>query len=343
VETVIENFAKKNTSLQENRGGYQETRKVVVDEKVEAVIKFIKLFPVHDTHYCRSKLGVRKYLSGDLSIGELYRYEGRPITLRMTQSCETCIYNAIFKMFSRLYNKQAEVRLQVKKTFFYKIFNTKFNLGFGSPATDACSTCLEFRSKIKCEKDPLVKAQLEGARQIHRKRKNAFFDLVREEKPDMITLCFDCEKNLALPKIPDSITYYSRQLYLYNFTITEGSSHGQLNPNTVWCYTWMEDEYCKGSNEIASALLHRLNNLTISANVKVIRLIADGCPGQNKNSTLLTAVSSWLLHKAPQEVTELELVFPVTGHSFIPPDCVFGEIEQAIKKREEIILPFLPS
>jgi DNA-binding transcriptional regulator/RsmH inhibitor MraZ len=73
--------------------------------------------------------------------------------------------------------------------------------------------------------------------------------------------------------------------------------------------------------------------------VKVIRLIADGCPGQNKNSTLLTAVSSWLLHKAPQEVTELELVFPVTGHSFIPPDRVFGEIEQAIKKREEIILP----
>lgn len=107
----------------------------------------------------------------------------------------------------------------------------------------------------------------------------------------MIILCFDCEKNLPLPKIPDSITYYSRQLYLYNFTIIEGCSYDKLNKETVWCYTWMEDEFRKGSNEISSALFHRLQNLSVTEDIKVLRLIANGHPGQNKNSIFLTAMS----------------------------------------------------
>jgi len=238
-----------------------------------------------------------------------------------------------------LYNTQAETHNQVKKTFFYKIFNTKFNLGFGRPATDACSTCIELKSRIKHEKDPEKKATLEAQKQLHRKRKNAFFELVREKRPDMVTLCFDCEKNLPLPKIPDSITYYSRQLYLYNFTITEGCSNDVLNKETVWCYTWMEDEFQKGSNKISSALFHRLQNLTFTDDIKVLRLIADGCPGQNKNSIVLTAMSMWLLNHAPQQLESVELVFPITGHSFLPPDRVFGNVEQEIKKNEKIILP----
>lgn len=64
----------------------------------------------------------------------------------------------------------------------------------------------------------------------------------------MVTLCFDCQKNLPFPKIPDSITYYSRQFYLYNFTITESFLHNSLNSETLWCYKWMENEFHKGSN-----------------------------------------------------------------------------------------------
>lgn len=160
---------------------------------------------------------------------------------------------------------------------------------------------------------------MEAQKQLQRKRKNAFFELVREKRPDMVTFCFDCEKNLPLPKIPDSITYYSRQLYLYNFTITEGCSNDVLNKETVWCYTRMEDEFQKGSNEIVSALFHRLQNFTFNGHIKVLRLIADGCPGQNKNSIVITAISTWLLNYAPQTLELVKLLFPKTGHSFLLP------------------------
>lgn len=101
----------------------------------------------------------------------------------------------------------------------------------------------------------------------------------------------------------------------------------------------MEDEFQKGSNEISSALTHRLQNFTFTSHIKVLRLIADGCPGQNKNSIVITAISMWLLNHAPQTLESVELVFPITDHSFLPPDRVFGNVEQEIKKNEEIILP----
>lgn len=71
---------------------------------------------------------------------------------------------------------------------------------------------------------------------------------------------------------------------------------------------------------------------------KVVRLVADGCGGQNKNSTLLAMASKWLA-LAPENIERVEIVFPVTGHSYIPPDRVFGLVEKEIKKKEVILNP----
>lgn len=147
VETVIRNFMRNIESPKGNRGGLRENRKVAYISKEETVIKFIQTLTVQESHYCRSKTSVRKYLPGDLNIRKLHL----------------------------LYNTQAETDKKIKKTFFYKIFNSKFNLGFGRPATDACSTCIEFKSRIKHEKDPEKKATLEAQKQLHRKRKKCFF------------------------------------------------------------------------------------------------------------------------------------------------------------------------
>ncbi|KAG8270211.1 hypothetical protein J6590_090397 [Homalodisca vitripennis] len=40
------------------------------------------------------------------------------------------------------------------------------------------------------------------------------------------------------------------------------------------------------------------------------------------------------LKKAPESLKRVELVFPVTGHSFMPPDRVFAVMEKEIKKRD---------
>lgn len=192
--------------------------------------------------------------------------------------------------------------------------------------------------KIKCETDAAQKSKLMAEKQIHKLRAKAFFDLVKEKREDLITFCFDCEKNLALPKIPDQSCYYSRQLYLYNFAVTVGCSKDKLDKSNTFCYTWTEDEHKKGSNEIASAIYHRLLNTNFQEK-KVVRLVADGCGGQNKNLTVIAACSFWLLQKAPKNIEVVELVFPVTGHSFIPPDRVFGNIEKKIRNYENIVNP----
>lgn len=54
---------------------------------------------------------------------------------------------------------------------------------------------------------------------------------------------------------------------------------------------------------------------------------------------MLCMASWWLVNKAPKLVEEIEIVFPVTGHSFLPPDRVFGRIEKDIRKEEEILSP----
>lgn len=55
--------------------------------------------------------------------------------------------------------------------------------------------------------------------------------------------------------------------------------------------------------------------------------------------SVITACSVWLLKHAPETVKTVELIFPITGHSFIPPDRVFGNIEKKLRGHENIINP----
>ncbi|KAI4458198.1 hypothetical protein MML48_7g00012221 [Holotrichia oblita] len=59
-------------------------------------------------------------------------------------------------------------------------------------------------------------------------------------------------------------------------------------------HSWLESESSKGSNEIASALYDTLNKIEISEVINEVKLIADGCSGQNKNSTILAMAAKWL-------------------------------------------------
>lgn len=117
----------------------------------------------------------------------------------------------------------------------------------------------------------------------------------------------------------------------------EGNSKSPLAGNVTF-FHWTQDLRPKGSNKICSGVFYKLNSLALSDNIKIIRLVADGCGGQNKNTAMVAMCSHWL-SKAPKHVRSVELIFPVVGHSYIPPDRVFGMIEKKIKKVERIIKP----
>ncbi|KAH9632998.1 hypothetical protein HF086_000358 [Spodoptera exigua] len=51
---------------------------------------------------------------------------------------------------------------------------------------------------------------------------------------------------------------------------------------------------------------------------------------------MVAMLGKWLTTEAPRQT---QIVFPVVGHSFIPPDRVFAQIEKDLKKREVISSP----
>lgn len=132
------------------------------NEKRESIIRFVSSLTCSDIHYCRSK-GGKKYLPAELNIATLHK----------------------------MYNKSVEENLKVKEGYFRFVFNRKFNLGFGSPRLDMCSTCIKLKERIKLEKDPEKKQELFVQRAIHKKRAKAFYDILREEDPEVMTVSFD--------------------------------------------------------------------------------------------------------------------------------------------------------
>ena len=72
---------------------------------------------------------------------------------------------------------------------------------------------------------------------------------------------------------------------------------------------------------------------------RYLNLICDGYAGQNKNSMFIAMLNSWLLTKAPDHIRDIEVVYPIIGHSFLLPDWVFGNIERKLRRMEMISNP----
>nr|CAH7752419.1 unnamed protein product [Callosobruchus chinensis] len=150
---------------------------------------------------------------------------------------------------------------------------------------------------------------------IHKIRANSFYQLLKESQDDVdvVTFSFDCQKNLALPKVPDQSAYFSLQLNFYHFAVIEDRSKGILNPSTIRSYVWTELDLQRGSNEIASAVYHTLKTFKLSDAVKTMRLFCDGCGAQNKNSIVIGMLCNWLTiwsdrksYKKKSEITSPE-------------------------------------
>lgn len=83
-----------------------------------------------------------------------------------------------------MYNSSVDSALQVKKTFFNNIFYTKFNIGFGTPATDVlCSFCYQLRNQLKTAASEEEKARVSIILKFH-KTSAKQFNLLMNEKPE---------------------------------------------------------------------------------------------------------------------------------------------------------------
>ncbi|KAK4871722.1 hypothetical protein RN001_015846 [Aquatica leii] len=255
--------------------------------KKKSIKKFVESLKCTESHYCRSNTPHRLYLP---------------------------CYSNIKKLWN-IYNVQAENKLEARHCYFRRYFNTHYNVGFGTPQTDLCSKCLQFKENIKHCTDPTLKLELITNHKIHKLQAKSFYEMLKRDDPETAVFSFDYEKNIPLPELPDQQAYFSMQLSKTNVT----------------CFVWTEAERPKSSNEIASAVHHTLTHFTFSEQIKTVRLFCDGCGGQNKNSTFMGMISNWIKCSAPSQIKQCVVIFPVVGHSYIPPDRVFGNIEKDVR------------
>lgn len=128
----------------------------------------------------RSKTFKRIYLSVELSIIELWR-----------------IYNDTIWI---------DEAIRVKECLFREYVNKNFNLGFGTPKTDLCSTSSQYKAYRNNEMDDTEIGNLILPQRLHKIRTNCFCQLLQEKSENFATFSFNCQKNLPLPKLPDQST-----------------------------------------------------------------------------------------------------------------------------------------
>ncbi|CAG4931516.1 unnamed protein product [Parnassius apollo] len=300
--TGLQNIAKKQFQgerIKENRGGDRKSH--LSQEKKDNVRKFIGKLRGSESHYGRNK-SKRIYLMAGLSIKKIHK----------------------------IYNTNTTDELKVKLSMFRRIFVSEFNIGFKSPATDVCSYCTILNHKIKTypsgskeRNDVIIE------KRIHKKRANAFYQLMRQDVEDSISYCFDLQQIQPLPKAPVQEAYYLRQIGFYSFCIVDLKG---LKPQF---YCWSEEQAGKGSTEISSALLHFLLNTDFQSHT-ILRLFSDGCISQNKNNIVIRTIM-YYLQTTRTSLKEIHMHFPNRGHSFLPADRVFGRAEKLLRNKPTII------
>ena len=298
----------KGVARPENRGG---ARNIARNQtRREAVQNHIQSFTCRASHYARRSAPGRKYLPTDLNVKKMHE-------LFIQQNDE-----------------------QVTYALYYSVFMYDFNLAFGHPAVDICSTCLKSKFQLK---NPSItdqaKQELSAMYILHRRRARRFYECLNNVQ-DSFTVCFDIMENLVLPKCPIGQSFYSRQLYMYVFCIVHHRGYNQpQGKDDIHLYVWMENQNTKDSNMVASALNHYFVNVATDEILthRELRLFSDSCFGQNKNINVLSMLFALKKQKFPN--VNIEYTFPVRGHSFLPADRVFGRIEQDIRKNNTILLP----
>lgn len=131
------------------------------------------------------------------------------------------------------------------------------------------------------------------------------------------TIAIDMQQVLFTPTLTHSNMFYSRQLSHYNLCIHVGDT-----AKSFMCM-WHEGVAGRGGNAVASCLFKVLTSGF--SQKKHLEIWCDNCAGQNKNRMVLM-VLIFLVGKGYYDTIDFK--FLVSGHSYMPCDRDFSEIEK---------------
>lgn len=310
LQTLQDSLKKTGKAPEDMRGKHASRPKKLSNEITESVISHIKSFKTRASHYSLAK-SKKQYLPDELNIKKMH-----------------IMYKEKFPQHVISYEKYRE------------IFNSKFNISFGYPRSDTCSFCDELKVEVECLSDKIKRCTadskelkqlnealqaLQTKKELHLRKADTFYARKRaarleaQNNPKKEAIAMDFAKNLQVPNITTNDTYYRRQLAFYMFNIHVLSSSEAI------FYTYPEICGKKGADDVASMLFDFIFN-QLDPQVKELTIFCDSCGGQNKNFTIFRMIH-YIVHFT-KRLTEIKVVFPVRGHSYLECDKNMGIINQ---------------
>ena len=161
----------------DRRGRHGNRPQKVPEEVRELVRDHIRTFPARNSHYSRKDNHGRTYLSSDLSIARLYKnflqiHDPQYLALQEANLQRKISHQPLETIKKPL----------VSEHFYHDIFTNEFNIYFGYPRTDTCSTCDGLSIKIAGETDFSKKQKLEEELEAHKVLAQEGYDAFRYDQ-----------------------------------------------------------------------------------------------------------------------------------------------------------------
>lgn len=301
LQSLKKNLCEFGDAKSDGRGKHKNRPHRLTDVTKLKVMEFIKSLKGRKSHYS-IRDSSKVYLPEELNIAKLHR----------------------------MYNESNKEN-QVGYTTFREIFENNFNISFGFPRKDTCSTCDILKGEIAILEEEIAQCmdektkktkkktidQKNDEKKLHLARSDKFYFLKRkyrkqsQKEAKMEAIVMDYQKNLPTPNITTSDVYYRRQLNFISFNIHV------LSDSTSVFYTYDESVARKGADDVCSMLNHFLLNL-LDPQVRDLIIFCDSCAGQNKNYTVIRFLH-YIVHKI-NRFNSVKVVFPIRGHSYLECD-----------------------
>ena len=304
VSYVIRNKALAGVISADRRGKKTPPNKTP-ESVIQSIHDFLNGFPKYRSHYSKDDKTVFNPVLTHHKLYELYMMENTNLQLS----------NSIFarelkKHSSRVYRPKKE---------------------------SCCSLCDEITTKLRGQISSDERSKLEDDLYIHRKKAEDARNLLHLKQseckaPDSDLLCitFDLQNTMPIPYINTTLTYFKRQLWIYNFGIS--TRHDSKN----YMFTWTETEGRRGCDEVGSCLLIFLYEVIRLHKYRRIHSFSDGCGNRNVNK-MLPSLFSYVCENT--HVESWTHSFQESGHSFLPNDTNYAKISRAKHKCVAINTP----
>ena len=145
---------------------------------------------------------------------------------------------------------QIRIKIPSKGKFCQEIFNTKFDISFGSTKSDNCNRRDLLLTSLKTEIDEQKRMKLTVQLELHQhKAKFGYNNNLKSEKelatqdPTISLISFDLQQVLPTPYT--NVVVYKRQLSVYSLGVAEVAT------GKSFLHMWPETDRGRGSEDVA--------------------------------------------------------------------------------------------